>query len=188
MRKRRLGIMFLCMCLLCLSGCKKKEAAVIYESEEREVLEEPVISETEYEMPSIVVYVCGQVNVPGVYELSEGARIADAIEAAGGMTEAAEREFLNQAALLTDGQKIYVPSPEEAKMEEQTSKENGRVNINTADEEELMSLSGVGEAKAEAIIRYREEKGGFQSIEEIMNIEGIKEGVFQKIKDKISVN
>lgn len=188
MRKRRQRIIFLCMCLLCLSGCKEKETAVIFDSKEQDVLEESVISETEYEAPSIFVYVCGQVQCPGVYELPDGARITDAIEAAGGMTEAAAREYLNQAAILTDGQKIYVPTVDEASQKEQSSKADGKVNINTADAGELMSLSGVGEAKAEAIIRYREEKGGFRSVEEIMNIEGIKEGVFQKIKDKISVD
>ena len=119
--------------------------------------------------------------------MHEGARVTDAIEAAGGMTEEAAREFLNLAALLVDGQKLYVPTIDEA-MQEKQSSADGKVNINTADAGELMSLSGVGEAKAEAIIRYREEKGGFRSIEEIMSIEGIKEGVFQKIKDKISVD
>lgn len=187
MRKRRLGI-FLCMCLLCLNGCKKKDTTVIYDSKEQEFLENSMVSDAECESASIFVYICGQVNCPGVYELPEGARIADAIEEAGGMTEEAAVEFLNQAALLMDGQKIYVPTVDEANQAEKSSKANEKVNINTADEGELMALSGVGEAKAEAIIRYREEKGGFQSIEEIMNIEGIKEGVFQKIKDKISVN
>ena len=188
MCKRRRGIIFLCMLVLLLNGCNRKEAAVIYSSEEQEVLEESMISGTEYEEePSIYVYICGQVKSPGVYEMPEGTRIADAIEAAGGMTEEAAREYLNQAAILADGQKIYVPTLEEAEQEEVTSRTDGKVNINTADAEELMSLSGVGEAKAEAIIRYREEAGGFRSIEEIMNIEGIKEGVFNKIKDKISV-
>lgn len=188
MRKRRQGIIFWCILLLCLGGCDRKEAAVIFDSEEQEVLEAAGISDTEYEEePSIYVYVCGQVNCPGVYELPEGARITDAIEAAGGMTDAAALDYLNQAALLTDGQKIYVPSEEEAEQEATVSKADGKVNLNTAGADELMTLSGVGEAKAEAIIRYREEKGSFQSIEEIMNIEGIKEGVFNKIKDKISV-
>ena len=188
MRKRRQGIIILCMFLLCLCGCKERETAVIFDSEEQEVPEKSMISETECEEVSICVYICGQVNRPGVFEMPEGARITDAIDAAGGMTEEAACDFLNQAALLTDGQKIYVPTWEEAKQEEQSSKADGKVNINTADAGELMSLSGVGEAKAEAIIRYREEKGGFHSIEEIMNIEGIKEGVFHKIKDKISVD
>lgn len=188
MRKRRHGIIFLCMLMLVLNGCNRKEAAVIYDSEEQEVMEETMIADSEYEEePSIYVYICGQVNCSGVYEMPEGARIADAIEAAGGMTEAAAKEYLNQAAVLIDGQKIYVPTLEEAEQETASPKADGKVNINTADAEELMSLSGVGETKAEAIIRYREEAGGFRSIEEIMNIEGIKEGVFNKIKDKISV-
>jgi len=168
-------------------GCKEKETAVIYDSEEPEVLEETMSSDDECKEPLLIVYVCGQVNHPGIYELPENARIADAIAAAGGMTEAADPEYLNQAAVLVDGQKIRVPTPEEVKQEAEAQRADGRVNLNTADAKELMSLSGIGESKAEAIVRYREEKGGFRSIEEIMNIEGIKEGVFQKIKDKIFV-
>lgn len=187
MRKRRRDIILVCMCLLCLLGCKEKETAVIYDSEEAEVLEKSISSNGEYEESLLMVYVCGQVNNPGVYELPEGARVTDAITAAGGMTEAAASEYLNQAATLADGQKICVPTPEEAEQETVLQQKDGKVNINTADVNELMSLSGVGESRAEAIVRYREETGGFRSIEEIMNIEGIKEGIFQKIKDKICV-
>ena len=114
------------------------------------------------------------------------------IEAAGGMTEKAAESAINQAEKLSDGQQIYVPSEEESS--EQPGKGNqaqepddGKVNLNTAEKEELMSLSGIGEVKAEAIIRYREEKGGFTSIEELKEIEGIKDGVFGKVKDQIKI-
>ncbi len=141
----------------------------------------------------VVVHVCGQVAAPGVYELAEGSRIYEAIEAAGGLSGQAAPEGLNQAACVEDGQQIYVPSVQElqenssAAAGETGGVEDGRVNINTAGAEELMTLSGIGEAKAAAIIQYREEKGRFESIEELMEISGIKEGVFEKIKDQIKV-
>ena len=147
---------------------------------------------------SIWVYVCGEVASPGVYELQEGDRITHAIEAAGGLTEAAGQVYLNQAAHLTDGQRIYVPSREE----EQTLKEEGSpsdmadagmgkdtgiINLNTATKAELLSLSGIGESRAEAIIAYRETNGGFRKIEDLKKVDGIKEGIFQKIREQITV-
>ena len=136
----------------------------------------------------ICVYVCGEVHAPGVYELPESARVVDAVEAAGGMTEEASDTWLNLAELLSDGQKIEVPSGSRRKsLEEEKEAETGLVNLNTASAEELMTLTGVGEAKARAILDYREEHGGFQKPEDLMEIPGIKEGVFQKIKDQITV-
>lgn len=151
----------------------------------------------------VYVHVCGQVNVPGVYELPEGSRIYEAVAAAGGMTEQAAGERLNQAAAVEDGQQIYVLSKEEAARDAESAggetgvldasipgrsqAEDGKVNLNTATSEELMTLSGIGEAKAEAILRYREEHGGFQKIEELMEVEGIKEGVFHKIKEQVKI-
>ena len=104
-------------------------------------------------------------------------------------------ELVNQAALLSDGQQIRVYTCEEAAqgavsvVEEQGTKETaqGKININQAGAEELMTLPGIGESKAADIIRYREENGGFERIEDIMNISGIKEAVFSKIKDKIVI-
>ena len=174
--------------MICLCGCAPKETAVIYKSEEQVIQEESQVSDDVYvEKNSIYVYVCGQVYCPGVFALPEGSRVIDAIECAGGMTGEAASTYLNQAELLEDGQKVYVPTQEETEAEKPTSISDGRININTARKEELMTLSGVGESKAEAIIRYREEQGRFEQIQDIMNIEGIKEGVFDKIKDKISV-
>ncbi|MFQ7310320.1 MAG: helix-hairpin-helix domain-containing protein [Sellimonas sp.] len=147
---------------------------------------------------NLVVYVCGEVRKPGVVELPNGSRIYEAIEKAGGMTEKASASYLNQAEILKDGAKVYVPSSEEADALRETKedgagsqaggqKEEGKVNLNEASREELMTLPGVGEAKADSILSYREENGGFDSIEEIMEISGIKEGVFEKMKDKITV-
>ena len=142
----------------------------------------------------IYVHVCGAVKVPGVYQLEEGSRSIDAVEAAGGFEEGAAVDFLNLAQQLTDGQRLYVPDREEAAgmglLEDPGmggTADNGRVNINTASREQLMTLSGIGEARAEAIIAYRREAGPFLVIEDIMKVPGIKEAAFQKIKDDITV-
>ena len=139
-------------------------------------------------------------NAPGVYELRTDARIYEALEAAGGMTEDAAADWINQAEALSDGERIYVPTQEEAEESAQSvsgqwADPNGnaarsisdKININTAAKEELMTLSGIGASKAESILKYRQEHGNFQSIEDLKKIEGIKDGVFNKIKDDITV-
>ncbi|MBD5465619.1 MAG: ComEA family DNA-binding protein [Lachnospiraceae bacterium] len=144
----------------------------------------------------IFVHVCGAVLVPGVYELPEDARAFLAIEKAGGFLEDAYEEALNLAKPLEDGEQLFIPTLEEweqgkgtaaAGMEEEKATEDGLININTASKEELCTLPGVGESRAESIVSYREANGGFLTIEEIMNVTGIKEGLFGKIKDKIKV-
>ena len=109
---------------------------------------------------------------------------------------------LNLAELLYDGQKIYVPSCEEMEesgydafddgdssvISDDRQDSDGLVNLNKASKEQLMTLAGIGESKAEAIIRYRDEQGAFCSVEELMNVPGIKEGTYSKIKDRISIN
>ena len=149
---------------------------------------------------TLYVHVCGAVNAPGVYELKTDARIYEALEAAGGMTEDAAADWINQAEALSDGERIYVPTQEET--EESAQSVSGRwadpngnaggsvsdkININTAAKEELMTLSGIGASKAESILKYRQEHGNFQNIEDLKKIEGIKDGVFNKIKDDITV-
>ena len=140
------------------------------------------------------VYVAGCVKNPGVYALFPDARVYQAIEMAGGFTEEADQTSLNLAAGISDGEKLVVYSKEETQDEmrdafywESAGKEETLVNINTAQKEELMTLAGIGESKAEAIISYRQEHGAFRKIEDIMNISGIKEGAFEKIKDFITV-
>ena len=155
------------------------------------------------------VHVCGQVANPGVYPLPSGSRLYEAIEAAGGLLESGAGEQLNQAAQVEDGQRVYVPSKEEvqqglvggihtdwqgeagignAASQGDLTAGIGKVNLNTASKEQLMTLSGIGEAKAMSIIAYREEHGGFQKVEELMEVQGIKEGVFNKVRDRISIN
>lgn len=139
----------------------------------------------------IYVHVCGAVKHSGVYQLPADARVVDAVQAAGGFTKKADEQQLNQAQPLTDGQQLYVPRRDEKKNSQGTETssevEDGRVNLNQATAEELMTLPGIGASKAQAILDYREEHGGFRDISELKQISGIKDGTFNKIKDNITV-
>lgn len=185
----------------------------------------------------IYVHVCGAVANPGVYELESGCRVYEAVQAAGGFTECAEQNYVNQAQALADGVKLVIPTKEEAaaagKAQDGTSEKDGalqdsvekgkgivggaaqegaekplgivggtasggpsgadgvsdrRVNINTASETELCEIPGVGATRAAAIAAYRESHGAFERPEDIMRVNGIKEGMYEKIKDSIRVN
>lgn len=150
------------------------------------------------------VHVCGEVGNPGVYELAEGQRVFEAIAMAGGFGEEAAQDYLNLAEPVWDGMRLEVPNRGQVPATEWTAPAGnqtapgriagvqpgaspGKVDINTAAKEELMTLKGIGEAKAEDIIRYREQRGGFERIEDIMEIPGIKNAAFEKIKDDITV-
>ena len=146
----------------------------------------------------IRVYVCGAVRESGVYTLPQGARVCDAVEAAGGLSEEADEISLNQARILSDGEQITVLTKEQAEKSalmaaEGSAADEGRppdslrININTAGPEELQKLNGIGAARAADIIAYREEHGGFQKIEDIMKVTGIKSSLFNRIKDGITV-
>lgn len=140
------------------------------------------------------VYICGEVERPGVYAMEAGERIYQVVERAGGYTRAAAANYLNLAEPVTDGMKLVVPDKSQQELlginPEQNSRgaaEAGKINLNTATKEQLMTLSGIGAARAADIIRYRETHGGFGSIEDIMKVPGIKDAAFQKIKDSIKV-
>ncbi len=126
----------------------------------------------------------GAVNNPGVYRLESGSRVSDAIEMAGGIKEDANTKSLNKARKLTDGEKIYILTKDEASNASEGSK---LININTASSNELDSLPGIGPVYAERIVEYRK-RTLFRSVEEIKNIEGIGEKTFEKIKDYITVD
>lgn len=152
---------------------------------------------------SCYVYLCGAVVQPGVYEVASGSRIYEVIQLAGGLTDDASVSSVNQAEEVHDGQMIFLPTAEEAQAgitavelsgaagtgEPSAGAEgqDGRIDLNTATREELMTLPGIGEAKADDIVAYRTEHGGFSSAEEIMKIAGIKEGMYQRLKDSIKV-
>ena len=166
--------------LIICTGCTNNELQEIQFSDV-ELVEEPV----EMMEENIYVYVCGAVNMPGVYELREGSRVYEAIEMAGGFLEEAAKEAINQAQVLKDEMKLYIPTMEEISIQENSS--SGKVNINTATKEELMTIPGVGTAKADQIISYRNKNGFFEKIEELMSISGIKEGLFEKMKEYITI-
>lgn len=138
----------------------------------------------------IYVHVCGAVLTPGVVEVPEGSRAQTAVEAAGGFREDADRDYMNLAAPVSDGEQLCIPTLEEVRVQREQLKEeeSGRVNLNTADISRLCTLPGIGESRAGDIVAYRQEHGGFGQIEEIMKVPGIKESTFEKIKDLITVN
>ena len=141
----------------------------------------------------INVFVSGCVNNPDVYRLKRGSIIKEAVDMAGGFSDGACKDYVNLAKKLEGGEHIVIPSIDEMENlslslpEEESKTKNTFININTATKEELMSLPGIGERKADSIIEYRKNKP-FNAIEDIMNISGIKEAAFNKIKDKICIN
>ncbi len=186
MKVIKYSLILFCMCTF-ISACGSREEEILFE--QQTVESEALPAEENKEQERIYVYVCGYVHNPGVVDLPDGSRVVDALEAAGGLTPDGVETYLNLAALVSDGQKLYFPSSTEAEMMEQEANEvaSGMININTADVEELSTLPGIGASRAQDIIRYRETNGEYQSIEDIMQVSGIKESLYEKIKDKIRV-
>ena len=231
------SLIVLLFSLLGLNGCTSKEELVVLNQAEQLVeetsAEETVQQENEpVQNPDgeqqtmeagtkepdftpqteqkIYVHVCGAVENPGVYELTGVSRIFEAVEAAGGFTEEADGDYVNQAEILADGMKIQIPTKAQtaewiaaggilmqqevvslAKADAENSSTQDivqqKVNINLADEAGLCTITGIGQGRAKAIITYREQNGGFQVIEDIMKVDGIKQATFEKIKEQICV-
>ena len=147
------------------------------------------------DLGDVVVEVSGQINKPGVYNLSAGSRVEDVINAAGGLTSEADTEFvekrINRAARLSDGQKIYIPSEEENSKIPNSQNSNNEIlgvldnliNINTASQSELESQWGIGPVYAQNIIEQRP----YSSVEELLTKKIIKQNVYDRVKDQISV-
>ncbi len=138
---------------------------------------------------TILVHVAGQVVNPGVVELTNGDRIQDAIEAAGGILETANLTNINLASFVEDGMKIYIPSITENTEIDVGSEDlsQNKININTANQAQLEELEGIGETTALRIIEYRKQNGKFKTIEDLKNVKGIGEAKFNKIKNDIEV-
>jgi competence protein ComEA len=216
LNRKKAGILVLILVILivslCLASCSKGKEDLVELSAEESTAEifaestqapetaDPVKTPAEEESSLICVYICGAVTDPGVYELLSGARVFEAVEAAGGLTADAAEGAVNQAALLNDGDMITIPTAEE--MESAVTQggitpagsaaavsdsSSGKININTAGSEELQKIPGVGPSKAQSIIDYREEHGAFTSPEDLMKITGIKEKTYEKMKDSICV-
>lgn len=205
---------FLLLFLFVLTACTSRKDMVLELDVQDDVMQQPElflddeekapdiqdVQKTEIPSAEIYVHICGAVVNPGVYTLTAGSRIFEGIEAAGGFRDDACEDFINLAQTLQDGQRVVIPTLEDAEnmaqdnlfagqalaKEEQNA--DGRVNINTAGEQELSAISGIGAGKAAAIVKYRQENGSFSCIEDVMKVNGIKEGTYEKIKDKITVN
>ena len=252
-------LLFILLPLLFMCGCSSRAGDPVLEplptsetagtsSQKAEQQKEPAPKESEESdeqrapQKQVTVHVCGAVRKEGVYVLPEGSRILDAVEAAGGFSENADKSFLNLAMQLEDAWQIRVPSKEETEnlRKQQGDADQGsasvsaqgnqgipvdsviydgadspfivrgegspdcfsggspqtgsasdaekvRINLNTASKEELMKIPGVGEAKAQRIIDYREQNGRFEAIEDLMKVPGIKNASFQKMKEYITV-
>lgn len=151
---------------------KKDEEVVFYSGEERI-------------LPKICAYVVGEVNSPGIFEVEDGTRIYEILEMAGGVTDEADVSRINLAKIVIDEEKINVPA---IVVRDETDEETSKiVNINSASVERLSTLNGIGKSTAEKIVKYREENGYFNTIEDIMNVSGIGESKFNSIKEDIEV-
>lgn len=161
----------------------------------------------------IYVDVKGSVKTPGVYKLTNNSRVIDAIDASGGITSSANTRYINLSKILEDGDVVMVYSDKEIKnaqkenivyietpcvceevkndaciiSNDENNNSNGKVNINNATFDELKTLSGIGDAKAKAIIEYRLKNGNFKTIDELKNVNGISESIYAKIKENITV-
>lgn len=150
----------------------------------------------------IYVDISGAVKQPGVYQLSEGARLFDLLKQAGGLTEDAAIQTVNQAMIIQDQQKIIILTQAQAesldteninngnleeKSDEKSPKDAEKLNINQADLTQLQQLSGIGEKKAQAIIDYRNENGSFKTIEDLAKVTGIGEKTVEKLRDSITI-
>lgn len=160
---------------------------------------QPIALQPAPTQPPIAVDIAGAVTKPGLYEFQKGARIQDALDAAGGLLTSADAASLNLAALLEDGQKLDIPYKEgEAPLdvtpgpdlpgETPTPSSEDLVCINTAELEELMKLPRIGEVTAQKIIAYRDDNGPFSSIEDLMNVSGIGLNTLDVIRDLITAD
>ena len=226
------NIIVLLVTVMMLVGCRRADSQEIVLSAQDEAQElvletnaavadtsaqndHEIQEETEsMEKITCAVFVCGAVVNPGVYYLEDDLRLVDAVDAAGGFTEDADRSYVNLAASVQDGQRLRIPTVSEvAEAENVTDKpselsiqvqsydinetheqggiesdsNNGLININTATSEELKTLPGIGDGIAGRIIDYRNENGKFSCVEDIMKVSGIKDKLFSKIKDHITV-
>ena len=193
-------------------GQSKRNEVALQQAENINITETTVLTKESQAIQSqqeIYVYICGAVNNAGVYRTGAGSRLFEVVELAGGFSSDADETCLNLAREAQDGEQIVILTKEEtaalaekgmynAGSVEQGSTKNtnveksavqggGLVNINTASVSELTTVTGIGESRAQAIIAYREANGGFQTIEDIKKVDGIKDGLFAKIKDKITV-
>lgn len=192
-------IIFLFFIISYFTGGKSKlnknnnESIFVEENESMEVISKKEEKE-EKESTKIVVDIKGEVKKPDIYWLEEDSIIEDLINIAGGVTEEGDLSKINRAEKLNNHEVVVITNINDEESEGETiisstinNNKDNKININTANSAELDSLSGIGPSKAEAIIKYREENGNFKTIEEIKNVTGIGEGLFEKFKENITI-
>lgn len=154
-------------------------------------METLVTNEEKLDVPMIFVEIKGEVLIPDVYELQEGSIVKDLIEKAGGLTSEANITNINRAKKLQNHELVIISNINDENnntvFNEVILESNGLININLADINELKKITGIGDVKAQSIIEYREKNGGFKSVDEIKNVDGIGEKTFEKIKEKITL-
>lgn len=213
---RYMFFIFVCLACVMAGGCGKDTISL---SEDTDIVSEDTSSETAIsgdqepdgnqapdgtsailagESGKIYVYVCGAVAAPGVYELDEGSRVNDALVAAGGFSEDADRNVVNLAEEAADEQRIYFPvqgenlsqkwAGEDLDNAADSGEYAGLININKADVSELMELPGIGETRAGQIVEYRRTYGGFSTKEDLKNVSGIGDSIYRKLESYITVD
>lgn len=185
MKNRIISIALCGVIIVAVNACSGNS---YLESADTKTVSESIVAAEDYKSAGYV-QIGGAVNNPGVYEIVGSERLFNVIEMAGGFTEDAAVDSVNQVKIVSDEDIVYIPTVSEVEEQKDmsSSDNNGKININLADTVTLMTLSGIGESKAKLIVDFREENGPFKSIEDIMTIPGIKEGVYNKIKDCITV-
>ena len=185
-RKSLLVLIILAVAALCgtMYGYYSQQQETIVLDAATTIKEEP--------LRTVTVYVTGEVKKPGLVTLNEGQRVADAVNAVGGVIETADIDRINMAAFLEDGMQVRVPERTagvvgKAGTPPSGKNADGQINLNTATEKELQELPGIGPAMSARIIEYRETNGAFQNIEDIKKVRGIGNAKFEKLKDKVTI-
>lgn len=198
-RKKLVKILSVMLILLAAAVLRIHDSAradiTIESAEQAETTEESAPYETDDTHGSMYVDISGAVKKPGVYEVEKDTRLFQVIEMAGGLTDDADADSVNRASFVEDGQKVIIPVKGSGETADTSTvsgtssvgiTSQGLVNINTASQDELKTLNGIGDVIAERIIEYRS-SNAFRSKEDIMSVKGIGKGIYEKIKDRITV-
>ena len=178
--------------LLALLGAVLIGATYGYYREQDAIALDAATTEHVEPLRKVTVYVSGEVKKPGLVTLDEDKRVADAVNAAGGVIETADVDHINMAAHLEDGMQVRVPmrlrdAGEKGAAASTGRQADGKTNLNTATEKELQELPGIGPAMSARIVEYRESNGAFQSIDDIKKVRGIGASKFEKLKDRVTL-
>lgn len=183
--KKSLGLLVIFTLFILFSGCSSKEEEGIFITDDTEI----TVSEPEEPEETMIVEIKGQVNQPGVYAIDPGSRLNDLLILSGGALPEADLRNVNLAMRIADGDSFYIPSQGETEESGETSvivggkEEKGKIDLNKATREELMSVTGIGPATADNILAYREEIGRFSSVDDLINVNRIGEKTLDKLRD-----